>query len=96
MRTSTLRGYLQLYFIAALRPLRRRSLRYAVEHERIALWLAEVKRLATFHPGLALEVARSQRLVKGYGDTHARGWHNFQRLMGEAVDAAIARARRVA
>ncbi|HVE54054.1 MAG TPA: indolepyruvate oxidoreductase subunit beta family protein [Ramlibacter sp.] len=82
IRTSSLRGYLQLYAIASLRGLRRKSLRYAVEHERIALWLAEVKRLSTFHPGLALEVARSQRLVKGYGDTHARGWRSFQRLMG--------------
>jgi indolepyruvate ferredoxin oxidoreductase beta subunit len=82
VRTSSLRGYLQLYAIASLRGWRRRSLRYAVEHERIRLWLAEVKRLATFHPGLALEVARTQRLVKGYGDTHARGWRNFQRLMG--------------
>lgn len=82
IRTSSLRGYLQLYAIASLRALRPRSLRYAVEHERIAAWLAEVRRLATFHPALALEVARSQRLVKGYGDTHARGWRNFQRLMG--------------
>ena len=34
-------------------------------------------------PALALEVARSQRLVKGYGDTHARGWGNFQRIMAQ-------------
>ena len=32
---------------------------------------------------LALEVARTQRLVKGYGDTHARGWHNYQRIMAK-------------
>lgn len=81
VRTSSLRGYLQLYAIASLRGWRRKSLRYAVEQERIRLWLDEVKRLATFHPGLALEVARTQRLVKGYGDTHARGWRNFQSLM---------------
>jgi indolepyruvate ferredoxin oxidoreductase beta subunit len=30
---------------------------------------------------LALEIARAQRLVKGYGDTHARGWGNFQKIM---------------
>ncbi|HEY8357998.1 MAG TPA: DUF6537 domain-containing protein, partial [Ramlibacter sp.] len=48
-----------------------------------AAWLAEVRRLAATQPALALEVARSQRLVKGYGDTHARGWGNFQRLMAQ-------------
>lgn len=83
VRTSTLRGYLLLYGIAALRPLRPRSLRFGVEQERIRHWLAEIRRLAGTQPALALELARSQRLVKGYGDTHARGWRNFQRLLGE-------------
>ncbi len=82
VRTSSLRGYLQLYAIASLRCMRRTTLRYGHEHERIRAWLAEIQRLAATHPGLALEVARTQRLVKGYGDTHARGWRNFQRLMG--------------
>jgi indolepyruvate ferredoxin oxidoreductase beta subunit len=82
VRTSSLRGYLQLYAIASLRRMRRGSLRYVQEHERITAWLAQVERLAATHPALALEVARTQRLVKGYGDTHARGWRNFQRLMG--------------
>jgi indolepyruvate ferredoxin oxidoreductase beta subunit len=81
VRTSSLGGFLQLYAIASLRPLRPRSLRFAVEHERIAAWLAEVQRLAAVQPPLALEVARAQRLVKGYGDTHARGWRNFTRIM---------------
>lgn len=80
--TSTLRGYLLLYGIAALRPMRPRSLRFQVERERMDHWLAEIQRLAVSQPELALELARSQRLVKGYGDTHARGWRNFQRLLG--------------
>jgi len=95
VRTSTLGGYLQLYAIAALRPLRRRSLRYALERERMGQWLAEVQRLAITQPALALELARTQRLVKGYGDTHARGWRNFRRLLealpGLEADAAGAR-----
>jgi indolepyruvate ferredoxin oxidoreductase beta subunit len=83
VRTSSLRGFLLLYAIAALRPLRPRSLRFGVEQERIRAWLAGIQRLAGSQPALALELARSQRLVKGYGDTHARGWRNFQRLLGE-------------
>ena len=81
VRTSSLSGFLQLYAIAALRPLRRRSLRFGHEQARIAQWLGQVQRLAATQPALALELARSQRLVKGYGDTHERGWGNFQRLL---------------
>jgi indolepyruvate ferredoxin oxidoreductase, beta subunit len=81
VQTSSLRGYLLLYGIAALRGLRRRSLRYQVEHQRIRAWLGTVVELAPDAPALALEVARTQRLVKGYGDTHARGWRNHQRVM---------------
>jgi indolepyruvate ferredoxin oxidoreductase, beta subunit len=83
VQTSSIRGYLLLYTIAALRPLRRKSLRFQVEHQRIDDWLATVLRLAPTQPALALEVARSQRLVKGYGDTHARGWRSFQRVMAK-------------
>lgn len=81
VQTSSLRGYLLLYGIASLRGLRRRSLRFHTEHQRIRTWLASVVELAPESPALALEVARTQRLVKGYGDTHARGWRNHQRVL---------------
>ena len=83
VRTSTFGGFVLLYLIASLRGLRRRSLRFEVEHGRIDQWLTTIERLAGTQPALALEVARAQRLVRGYGDTHARGWRNFQRLMSE-------------
>ncbi len=81
IKTSSLRGYLLLYLVASLRGIRRSTLRFQVERQRMGEWLRAIERLAPSHPALALEVARSQRLVKGYGDTHARGWNNFQRLM---------------
>jgi indolepyruvate ferredoxin oxidoreductase beta subunit len=81
VQTSSIRGYLLLYAVAALRPLRPGSLRFQVEQQRIGEWLARIENLTPAQPALALEVARAQRLVKGYGDTHARGWHSFQRLM---------------
>ncbi len=83
VQTSSIRGYLLLYTIAALRPLRPRSLRFQVEQQRISAWLASITSLAPTHPALALEVARSQRLVKGYGDTHERGWRSYQRVMAK-------------
>jgi len=83
VQTSSIRGYLLLYAIASLRGMRRGSLRFQVEQQRIDEWLASIARLAVTAPALALEVARSQRLVKGYGDTHARGWSSFQKVMGK-------------
>jgi indolepyruvate ferredoxin oxidoreductase beta subunit len=90
VKTSSLRGYLMLYLLASLRRWRRRSLRFQVEQGRIAEWLGTIARLSATDPALALELARLQRLVKGYGDTHARGWAHFQRLLG-ALPALTAR-----
>jgi indolepyruvate ferredoxin oxidoreductase, beta subunit len=81
VKTSSIRGFLMLYAVASLRGVRRGSLRFAIETARIDAWLARIAAVAPRDPALALEVARCQRLVKGYGDTHARGWRNFERLM---------------
>ena len=83
VRTSSLRGFLLLYGVASLRRWRPRSLRYQVEQLRIEAWLAEVARLLPGQAELALEVARAQQLVKGYGDTHARGWRHFEMIMNQ-------------
>jgi len=60
---------------------RRRTLRYHEENERIERWLAAIEAVAPDDCALAVEIAKAQRLVKGYGDTHERGWANFSRLM---------------
>lgn len=83
VQTSSIRGYLLLYVIAAMRPIRPKSLRFGIEHQRIRAWLTSIVGLAPTQPAMALEVARAQRLVKGYGDTHARGWGNFQKVMAK-------------
>jgi indolepyruvate ferredoxin oxidoreductase beta subunit len=70
-----------LYGIAALQKFRRSTYRYATEHQRIATWLSRIETLAAKHYDLALEVTQCQNLIKGYGDTHARGVKNFDRIM---------------
>jgi len=81
VKTTSLRGYLLLYFVAELRVTRPYSLRYALEQERISEWLNVIQGLVPTHGALALQVIKAQQLVKGYGDTHSRGWRNFQRLL---------------
>lgn len=81
VNTTSLFGFLQLYFLAALRPLRRKSLRFREEHLRIKQWLTQVTKTAQENYPLALEIAECPRVVKGYGDTHIRGRKNFDTLM---------------
>jgi indolepyruvate ferredoxin oxidoreductase beta subunit len=88
--TSSLRGYLQLWMVAALKPWRRSTLRFETENARIESWLAEIAAAAAAaQPELAAEIARCQALVKGYGDTHARGWRNFERVMSALKRGAV-------
>jgi indolepyruvate ferredoxin oxidoreductase beta subunit len=87
VRTSSLRGYLMLYAISRLRSRRRATLRYQLENARIEAWLVRIRQTAEVNPALALEIAQCQRLVKGYGDTHARGLKNYQTVMAAVVQA---------
>src|SRR6185436_1749746 len=82
VKTSSLRGFLLLYLVAALKPLRPRSLRYEVEQHYLEGWLDTMQRVAATNYDLAVEVAAARNLVKGYGDTHERGRARFDTLMG--------------
>ena len=81
VRTTSLRGYLQLFAVSRLRPWRRASLRHRREMDGIGAWLGQIAGLLDQDPALALEVIRNQRLIKGYSETHARGSRHFEQLM---------------
>jgi indolepyruvate ferredoxin oxidoreductase beta subunit len=81
LRTTTLFGYLQLYWLASLRRWRPKTLRFKREQPRITHWLEQVKAIAQTDVALALEVAECPRLIKGYGDTYVLGSHNYESLM---------------
>ena len=82
IQTSSMRGYLLLWFVAGLKRWRRGTLRFAQEQGRIDAWLADIRDAAASDVALATEIARCQRLVKGYGETHERGLRNFATLRG--------------
>lgn len=81
IRTHTVSGFLLLHALGGLRRWRRGTLRYREENARMGDWLARIERLAPGHYPLAVELARAQRLIKGYGETHERGWRHFQTLL---------------
>lgn len=91
IRSNTIAGFLFLHALGGLRRWRRGTLRYVAENTRIEDWLARIERLAPGHYGLAVELARAQRLIKGYGETHERGWQNFSALLSR-LDALAGRA----
>jgi len=83
IRTSTLCGFVMLYLLGGCKRWRRSTLRFQEENARIEEWLRRIENLAADHYSLAVELARSQRLVKGYGETHERGWRNFKSLVAQ-------------
>jgi indolepyruvate ferredoxin oxidoreductase beta subunit len=82
VKTTSIRGFLMLYALSRLKPLRRRSLRFAAEQAALTTWLELVAEIARDDYALALQVARMRGLVKGYGDTHERGRMKFDKLAG--------------
>jgi len=101
--TSSIAGFLQLYWLAGLRRWRRRTLRYSLEQARIGRWLELIGRLAQQNYPLAVEIADCQQLIKGYGATHERGAASFDAILADAharqerADAAArVRALRIA
>jgi indolepyruvate ferredoxin oxidoreductase, beta subunit len=80
IETTSVSGFLLLYALAKLKPLRRRSLRFASEQVALAQWLDLVAKTAASDYALALEIARMRSLVKGYGETLERGRAKFDKL----------------
>ena len=107
LKTTTVRGFLMLYVLAALKPTRRRSLRFQHEQAFLNDWLKTILDVAPDNYALAAEIAMTRTLVKGYSDTHERGRQRYDTLMqllprimetarpgGGAGEAAQGRARR--
>ena len=92
VRTSALPGFLLLYGLAGLRRWRRGTRRFQLENQRIEQWFAKAVEVARTDAPLALEILRCQRLLKGYGGTHERGWRNFNLVLQAALGQPAAAA----
>lgn len=86
--TSRVSGFLMLYALASMRPLRRNTLRFQQEHAHLQRWLATIGEVLPRDYDLAVEIAECQQLVKGYGDTHERGSRNFDLVLEQARSLA--------
>ncbi len=105
--STSVSGFLAMFFLARMRRFRPMGLRYAEEQAGIEDWLGQVHAAAAAGDhALALEIATLPRLLKGYGETQRRGRAGFAAVMSRAVRTArpgdpaaagrVARAREAA
>lgn len=90
--TTSLRWYLVLRLLAAMRPIRRKSLRYRAEQQRIESWLGLAATAARQDVVAAMEILACQSLIKGYSDTFERSLRNFETVMTVARDRLLGRS----
>ncbi|RIV75691.1 indolepyruvate oxidoreductase subunit beta family protein [Pelagerythrobacter aerophilus] len=78
---TSIRWFVILALLSGMRRWRRTTLRYAIEQERILLWLNRIRSAARIDPATAAELVECQQLIKGYGDTFERGMSRFGLIM---------------
>lgn len=81
VRTGTVGWFLALYALSSLKPMRRTMLRHKREMAHIENWLETATTVLPANYDLAVAVAGSRRLVKGYSDTHSRGKGKFDKVL---------------
>ena len=64
--------------------------RYKQEQAQIESWLGLIAEAAKRSGELGLEVAECARLIKGYGDTYARGLANYRSIEASVIRPALA------
>ncbi len=91
LNTTSLTGYLTLRGLARMGKLRRRSLRFRDEQAGIEQWLGAMRIALRDAPAFAGALAELPRLLKGYGETQARGLANYSAIFAALVEPALAR-----
>ena len=88
VKSTSITGFLMLRMLAALRPLRRMTARYADEQALIERWLHAVRDAAARDLPLALEMALCGRLIKGYGETNRHAKASFLRILETLMETS--------
>ncbi|HSP49673.1 MAG TPA: indolepyruvate oxidoreductase subunit beta family protein [Pseudolabrys sp.] len=90
INSTSIGGYLRFLMLAKLRWLRPHGHRFKQEQAQIESWLTLIAEAARHSAELALEVAECARLIKGYGDTYARGLANYRSIEARVIRPALA------
>ncbi len=87
---TSISGYLRFLMLAKLRGIRPYGHRYAQEQAQIGEWVGLIAAAAPRSPQFAFEIAECARLIKGYGDTYARGLANYRAIERAVIRPALA------
>ena len=91
INTTSVSGYLRFLLLAKLRPACAPTASVTGRsRSRSRSWLGLIVEAAARSGTLALEIAECARLIKGYGDTHARGLANYRAIESKLIRPAIA------
>ena len=89
LKSTSVRGYWMLRIVAALKHIRRRSLRYQEEQAAIEIWLTCMETALRRSTAFAKALAELPRVLKGYSDTQSRGQRAFDAIMSSIVQPAL-------
>ena len=89
VRSNGTLGYWMLRFVASLKRIRRRSLRYHHEQQSIEEWLRAFTAALPASAAFAGALAELPCLRKGYSDTMQRGLSAYSRIMEAIVRPAL-------
>jgi indolepyruvate ferredoxin oxidoreductase, beta subunit len=89
INSTSISGYLRFWLLAKLRALRPYGHRYKQEQQQIDAWVGLIREAAKHSIEFALEVTECARLIKGYGDTHARGLANYRAIEARVIRPAL-------
>ncbi len=92
INSTSITGYLRFLMLAKLRRLRPYGHRFKQEQAQIESWLGLIAEAARHSGAVALEIAECARLIKGYGDTYARGLANYRSIEARVIRPALAGA----
>ena len=91
LNTTSVTGYAALKLLARFGRIRRKSLRFRDEQAGIERWLAAMETALRQAPAYAGALAELPRLLKGYGETQARGLANYTAIFDGLVMPAAAK-----
>lgn len=85
MNTHNVFWFSMLYIIGGMKGYRKKTFRHAEEMENISGWFERINELLAVDYDLAVQIARTYRLKKGYGDTYGRGHSKFRLINDYAL-----------
>ncbi|MDH5346090.1 MAG: indolepyruvate oxidoreductase subunit beta family protein, partial [Gammaproteobacteria bacterium] len=94
LTTTGISGFLALYMLSRLRPLRRFTYRYGNQRRHIDVWLDGVTAAACNDYDHGLAIARCIEIVRGYGETFERGMSRYLAMTDAATGARSGEALR--